>query len=154
MTYKSYWQSAILTKLDEYHRSERDATISQLRFAKLLFNNSNNKSFFCSIDTGICIEDIIQTLIDLQIAYTSMSTIDTTYKKQEVRDQRQRRRQKSNSDCDQYDDNNNALNSTSVLSINEDVLHTALTRLSNENRSSKSDQHVFDPNYLRLTSRR
>lgn len=110
--------------------------------------------FFCSIDTGICIEDIIQTLIDLQIAYTSMSTIDTTYKKQEVRDQRQRRRQKSNSDCDQYDDNNNALNSTSVLSINEDVLHTALTRLSNENRSSKSDQHVFDPNYLRLTSRR
>lgn len=110
--------------------------------------------FFCSIDTGICIEDIIQTLIDLQIAHTSMSTIDTTYKKQEVRDQRQRRRQKSNSDCDQYDDNNNALNSTSVLSINEDVLHTALTRLSNENRSSKSDQHVFDPNYLRLTSRR
>ena len=46
MTYKSYWQSAILSKLDEYRRLQVHPTIEQL-----------------SIDTGICLDDVIQTLI-------------------------------------------------------------------------------------------
>ena len=32
MTYKSYWQATILTKLEEYRRSHIHATVTQLRF--------------------------------------------------------------------------------------------------------------------------
>ncbi|CAF2130269.1 unnamed protein product [Rotaria magnacalcarata] len=139
MTYKSYWYSTILTKLDEYRHSQIHATVTQL-----------------SMDTGICIEDVIQTLIELRLAHTSSSTGETNCKQQESRDHRHhhRRRRKSNSDSDQCDDNNNTLNSTSVLIIDEDLLHTAITRLSNENVSSNNDQHVFDRNYLRFINRR
>ena len=34
----------------------------------------------CSIATGICIEDVVQTLIDLQLAHTRTITIETHYK--------------------------------------------------------------------------
>ncbi len=97
--------------------------------------------FFClfSIDTGICINDVIQTLIDLRLAHTGISTID-------IRDQRNRRYQKSD-----IDDNNN---SNSILTIDEDLLHSNLIRLSNGNLLSKSDQHNFLPKYLRLNNRR
>ncbi|CAF1400742.1 unnamed protein product [Rotaria sordida] len=138
MTYKSYWHSTILTKLDEYRRSQTHATVTQL-----------------SMDTGICIEDVIQTLIDLQLAHTGTTIIETHYKQQEARDQRHhRRRQKSNGDYDQNDNNNNTLHSNSVLTIDEDLLHSTIARLSNENLSSKNDQHIFDRNYLRLINRR
>ncbi|CAF4789306.1 unnamed protein product, partial [Rotaria magnacalcarata] len=61
------------------------------------------------MDTGICIEDVIQTLIELRLAHTSSSTGETNCKQQESRDHRHhhRRRRKSNSDSDQCDDNNN-----------------------------------------------
>lgn len=108
-----------------------------------------------SLDTGICVEDVIQTLIDLRLAHTRASTLEAYHKHQEARDQRNRRRQKSNSDSDQYDDNNNnTLDSTSVLVIDEDLLHSNLVRLANENSSLKQVQHIFDRNYLRLIGRR
>jgi hypothetical protein len=97
---------------------------------------------------------VIQTLIDLRIAHTGTSTIETGYKIQEARDQRQRRRFKSTRDTDQCDSNNNTLNSTSVVAIDEDLLHASLARLSNGKSSLKCDQHVFDAKYLRFTSRR
>jgi len=110
-------------------------------------------SFF-SIDTGICIEDVIQTLIDLRIAHTGTSTIEINYQQQEARDHRHRRRHKPNIDHDQCDNNNNSLNSTSVLAIDGDLLHSNIVRISNGNSSSKQDQHIFNSNYLRLSSRR
>ncbi|CAF4556792.1 unnamed protein product [Rotaria sp. Silwood2] len=106
------------------------------------------------MDTGIFIEDVIQTLIDLRLGHTGTSTIEIHYKQQEARDQRHRRRQKSNGDYDENDKNNNTLNSDSVLTIDEDVLHSTIARLSNENSSSQNDQHIFDRNYLRLINRR
>jgi hypothetical protein len=47
MTYKSYWRSAILTKLEEYRRSQIHATITQLRFI-ISFISSQN-SFLCLV---------------------------------------------------------------------------------------------------------
>jgi hypothetical protein len=67
-------------------------------------------------------------------------------KQQEIRDQRNRRCQKSD-----IDDNNN---SSSILTIDEDLLHSNLIRLSNGNLLSKPDQHSFLPKYLRLNNRR
>jgi hypothetical protein len=32
MTYKSYWHSTIITKLEEYRRLQIQATLTQLRF--------------------------------------------------------------------------------------------------------------------------
>jgi len=72
-------------------------------------------------------------------------------KQQESRDQRNRRRQKTNIDHEKCDDNNNL---TSILSIDEDLLHTHLARLLNGNLLSKTDQHIFNPKYLRLINRR
>lgn len=37
MTYKSYWHSAILSKLDEYRRLQMNVTVTQLRFENKLF---------------------------------------------------------------------------------------------------------------------
>jgi hypothetical protein len=64
---------------------------------------------------------------------------------------RNRRRPKSSTDYEQCDDNNN---STSILTIDEDLLHTHLTRLNNKNLLSKNDQHIFYPKYLRFHNRR
>ncbi|CAF1096735.1 unnamed protein product [Adineta ricciae] len=137
MTYKSYWQATILTKLEEYRRSQVHASVTQL-----------------SIDTGICADDIVQTLIDLRLAHIGKSTVENNYRQQEPRDQRHRRRFKSNVDIDQCDNNNNTLDLTAVLAIDEDLLHTNFIRLSNRKSSVKSDEHNFDPRYLRFTSRR
>jgi hypothetical protein len=128
MTYKSYWHSTILTKLEEYRSSRMHVTITKL-----------------SIDTGISIEDVVQTLIDLRVAHTGTSTIETNYKQQEARDRRQRRRQILKNDYD---------NNTTVLAIDEDLLHSTMARLLNGNLLSKQNQHIFDPTYLRLSSRR
>jgi hypothetical protein len=103
------------------------------------------------MDTGIYMDDVIQTLIDLRLAHTGASNIEMNSKKQEGRDQRPRRRQKSNTDHDQCDNNNN---STAILTIDEDLLHTNLARLSNTNVLTKNDQHIFYPKYLRLINRR
>jgi hypothetical protein len=73
------------------------------------------------------------------------------YRQQESRDQRHRRRQKMNIESEQCDDNNNL---TSILAIDEDLLHSTLTRLSNGNLLLKNDQHMFYPKYLRLNNRR
>ncbi len=97
---------------------------------------------FSSTDTGICIEDVIQTLIDLHLAHTGNSTSDINLKQSEIRN---RRRQ---------DNNNNNLDPSSILIINTDVLRTAVNRLSTGNLSSKNNQNLFDPAYLRLNSRR
>jgi hypothetical protein len=88
------------------------------------------------MDTGICIEDVIQTLIDLRLAHTGQSGNEI----------RNRRRQKSNTD-----NNNNNLDCTSVLTIDEDALRTAYHRFSTSNLAS---QNIFDPTCLRLISRR
>ena len=37
MTYKSYWHSAILAKLEEYRRLQMNVTVTQLRFISFLF---------------------------------------------------------------------------------------------------------------------
>jgi len=37
MTYKSYWHSTILSKLEEYRRSQMHVTIKQLRFRSFVF---------------------------------------------------------------------------------------------------------------------
>lgn len=95
-----------------------------------------------SIDTGICIEDVIQTLIDLHLAHTGNSTSDIHLKQSEMR---QRRR---------HDNNNNNLDPSSILIINSDVLRTALNQLSMGNSSSQNNSNVFDPAYLRLNTRR
>jgi hypothetical protein len=42
MTYKSYWRSAILIKLDEYRRSQIHATITQLRFVRFFISSQNS----------------------------------------------------------------------------------------------------------------
>jgi hypothetical protein len=91
----------------------------------------------------MCIDDVIQTLIDLRLAHTG---IETNYKQQGVRG----RRHKPN----QCDDNNNTLNPTSILTIDEDRLHSIKTRLSNGDLLTKPDQHIFHSNYLRLINRR
>ena len=109
-----------------------------------------------SIDTGICADDIVQTLIDLRLAHIRKSIVENNHKQQEPRDQRHRRRFKSNMDIDQCDNNNNnnTLDLTAVLTIDEDLLHTNFVRLNNRKSSVKLDEHNFDPRYLRLTSRR
>jgi len=117
MTYKSYWQSAILSKLDEYRRLQVHPTIEQL-----------------SIDTGICLDDVIQTLIDLRIAYTG-----------EVNNRQYRRRQRSTSE---HDDSSV---SQSVLTIDQDLLHSTLIRF---NLPSKVSQKNFYSKYLRWNNRR
>lgn len=104
---------------------------------------------FLSNDTGICIDDVIQTLIDLRLARTGASTIEMNHRQQEAREHRQRRRQKSNSESEQEYDNNN--NSTAILTIDEDILHTNFVRLINGNTT---DQNIFYPKYLRLNNRR
>ena len=113
------------------------------------------------METGICIEDVVQTLIDLQLGHIGPSTIETHYKQQEARDQRHRRRgrQKSTYYHQQYDNNininnNNAFHSTSILVIDEDLLNSTFARLKNENSLFKHDQHVFDRNCLRIVNRR
>ena len=109
------------------------------------------------MDTGICIEDVIQTLIDLRLAHSKAPSSEAHHKQLEARGQRHCRRQKSTSDtdqCDDDDDNNSTLDSTSVLVIDEDLLHSNLVRLSKENSSAKQDEHIFDRNYLRFIGRR
>src|ERR1700734_3474402 len=96
-------------------------------------------------------EDVIQTLIDLHLAHTGTSTIEMNYKQQGSRDQRHRRRQKINIDQEKCDDNNNL---TSILAIDEDLLHKNLSRLLNANLLLKTDQHIFYSKYLRLINRR
>ncbi|CAF2447146.1 unnamed protein product [Rotaria sp. Silwood2] len=128
MTYKSYWHSTILSKLDEYRRLQIHATVTQL-----------------SMDTGICIEDVIQTLIDLRLAHTKKSTNEINLKQQEVRNRRRHQ---------QCDNNNNNLDLSSILIIDADALRTALNNSSTNNLSSKDNQNIFDPTYLRLISRR
>lgn len=110
--------------------------------------------FSFSIDTGICADDIVQTLIDLRLAHTGTSTVENNYRKQEPRDQRHRRRFKSNMDIDQCDNNGNTLDHTAVLAIDEDLLHTNLVRLNNRKSPVQLNEHNFDPRYLRFTSRR
>ncbi|CAF1234523.1 unnamed protein product [Adineta steineri] len=132
MTYKSYWHSTILSKLEEYRRLQINITIAQL-----------------SMDTGICLEDVIQTLIDLGLAHSGKSTNEITLKPHEIRNQR--RRQQNQLD---NNNNNNNLESTSFLIINEDVLRTAITRLSTDNTLLKNNQNIFDPSSLRLINRR
>jgi hypothetical protein len=95
-----------------------------------------------STDTGICIEDVIQTLIDLRIAHTGNSTNEINLKQSEIRN---RRRQ---------DNNNNNIDLSAILVIDTDVLRTASNRLSIGNLSSKNNQNLFDPTYLRLNNRR
>ncbi len=99
-----------------------------------------------STDTGICIHDVILTLIDLQLAHTGASTIEMN-----SRDHRPRRHQKSVTDHEQCDANNNSM---AIITIDEDLLHTHLTRLTNKNLLSKTDQHIFYPKYLRFPNRR
>jgi len=101
-----------------------------------------------SIDTGICIDDVVQTLIDLRLAHTGTSTIEMNYKQQEAREHRHRRREKSNTDSEQHENN-----LISILAIDEDLLHSTLARLSKGNLLSKTDQHIFYPKYLRLINR-
>ncbi len=95
-----------------------------------------------STDTGICIEDVIQTLIDLRIAHTGNSTNEINLKQSEIRN---RRRQ---------DNNNNNIDLSAILVIDTDVLRTASNRLTIGNLSSKNNQNLFDPTYLRLNNRR
>jgi histone acetyltransferase HTATIP len=38
MTYKSYWHSTIIAKLEEYRRSQSQVTVIQLRFSRSFFN--------------------------------------------------------------------------------------------------------------------
>lgn len=94
------------------------------------------------MDTGICIEDVIQTLIDLRIAYTSNSTNEINLKPAEIRNRRR------------HDNNNNNIDSSSILIINTDVLRTASNRLSTSNLVSKNNQNLFDSTCLRLNTRR
>ncbi|CAF1082281.1 unnamed protein product [Rotaria sordida] len=128
MTYKSYWHSTILSKLDEYHRLQIHVTVTEL-----------------SMETGICIEDVVQTLIDLRLAHTKNSTNEINFKQPEVRN---RRRHHHHHQCD------NNLDVSSVLIIDVDALRTALNNLSTSNLSSKHNQNAFDSTYLRLISRR
>lgn len=72
----------------------------------------------------------------------------------EAGEQRQRRRFKATRDADACDSNNNTWSSTSVLAIDEDVLHGSLTRASHEHAALKCAEHVFDAKYLRFTTRR
>jgi hypothetical protein len=73
------------------------------------------------------------------------------YRQHDSRDHRTRRRQKSATDHEQCDDNNN---STAIITIDENLLHTHLARLNNKNILSKTDQHIFNPKYLRFHNRR
>jgi hypothetical protein len=98
------------------------------------------------MDTGICIEDVIQTLIDLRLAHTGKSTNEITLKQNEIR---HRRRYQN-----QCDNNNNNLDVSSLLIIDDDALRTAMNRLSNGNLSLKNNQNIFDPTYLRIINRR
>ncbi|CAF1149101.1 unnamed protein product [Rotaria magnacalcarata] len=136
MTYKSYWHSTILSKLEEYRPLQTHATVTQL-----------------SVDTGICIEDVIQTLIDLRLAHTGKSISENNFKQHEVRNRRRHQNQ-SDDNNNNNNNNNNNLDSSSLLIIDTDALRTALCRLSTNNAASKQNQNIFDPAYLRLLSRR
>ena len=81
------------------------------------------------MDTGICIEDVVQTLIDLNLAHTGQSINEINFRQQEIRG---RRRQHN-----QYDNNNNNLDGSSVLIINTDVLRAALNHISTSNFTSR-----------------
>ncbi len=142
MTYKSYWHSTILFKLEEYRRLQMNVTITQLRFLSFLFFYIKTWILFSSTDTGICVEDVVQTLIDLHLAHTGNSINDLNLKQSEIRNRRR------------HDNNNNNLDPSSILVINTDILRTALNRLSTGNLSSKNNQNLFDPAYLRLNTRR
>lgn len=119
----------------ECHRDTTQVSLPLSSLSYLFLSHS-------SIDTGICIEDVIQTLIDLQLAHTGNSTTDIHLKQSEMR---QRRR---------HDNNNNNLDPSSILVINSDVLRTALNRSSMGNSSSQNNSNLFDPAYLRLNTRR
>ena len=95
-----------------------------------------------STDTGICLEDVVQTLIDLRIGHTGNSTNDINLKQSEIRNRRR------------HDNNNNNIDISSILIIDTDILRTELNRLLNGNLSSKNNQNLFDSTYLRLNSRR
>ena len=95
-----------------------------------------------SIDTGICMEDILQTLIDLRLAHTNASTL------QEGHVQRYRRRLKS------HPENLSTNTTMSVLVIDQDALHTAMVRTFNVASATKQDQHIFDARFLRPSQRR
>jgi hypothetical protein len=148
MTYKSYWHSTIISKLEEYRRLQMNVTVTQLRFYIFFLFTIKNKTYFFlfSTDTGICIEDVIQTLIDLRLAHTVQSTNEITLKQNEIR---HRRRYQN-----QCDNNNNNLDVSSLLIIDDDVLRTAMNRLSNGNLSLKNNQNIFDPTSLRIINRR
>ena len=69
-------------------------------------------------------------------------------------DHRHRRRQKSLTESDQIDDNNNN-QAFVILTIDEDRLQTLLVQLNqNSNLLSKTSQHLFYPKYLRFLPRR
>ena len=97
-------------------------------------------------------EDILQTLIDLRLAHTGISISDQPTK---TTDGRYRRRRKNSRDGNQCDNNNNHLDSSALITIDEDILRQAMNRLSMNNLiSSKHNPSTFDPNYLRMTNRR
>ena len=98
------------------------------------------------MDTGICIEDVVQSLIDLRLAYTGKPTNEINPKQPEARNRRRHNIQ--------YDDINNNLDPSSVLIIDTDKLSTVLNHLSTGNLSSKHSQNTFDPACLRLMNRR
>ena len=92
-------------------------------------------------------EDVIQTLSDLRLAYIGRSTNEVTGKPS---DGRYRRRPKPHT-CD---DNNNHLDSSSTLTIDEVGLRTALDRLLAGNVLTTYHQNMLETKYLRLVSRR
>jgi hypothetical protein len=98
-------------------------------------------------------EDIVQTLIDLRLAYTGTMTYETHVKQQDVR---YRRRPRVTRDTTQScDSNNNDLDSSSsFVTIDEDALRAAMQRLSASNLPAKYQQNIFDATYLRLINRR
>ena len=151
MTYKSYWHSTILTKLEQYRHAQIHVTLTQLRSVDSSAGSAKIAIFSSSADTGICMEDIIQTLIDLRLAYTGTPNNEPTPK---PNDSRYRRRPKVARDGNPCDSNNNHLDSSSLITIDEDALRVALHRLSTGNLASKHNQNAFDATYLRVINRR
>ena len=96
-------------------------------------------------------EDIVQTLIDLRLAYTGLMNVENQNK---TSDGRYRRRRKTSRDGNNCDNNNNHLDASAVITIDEDALRSSLNRLSTSDLPSKHQQHLFDPHYLRLNNRR
>lgn len=151
MTYKSYWHSTVLTKLEEYRRGQIHVTLTQLRLVDLSIDSAKIVPLPSSTDTGICMEDILQTLIDLRLAYTGTPNTEAAAK---PNDNRNRRRAKVAREGNPCDSNNNHLDSAALVTIDEDALRVALHRLSTGNLASKHNQNAFDATYLRVINRR